>query len=93
MPTIFVASSKIVQEWAGDVGLSKSIFKLGVSETSAEDAIATFNAERYAGGDDWKLVKKQKADDADRTQALKKRGHDVLRPDHSGIKERQARRH
>ncbi|HEY7689195.1 MAG TPA: hypothetical protein VH835_10900 [Dongiaceae bacterium] len=65
MPTIFVASSKIVQEWAGDVGLSKSIFKLGVSETSAEDAIATFNAERYAGGDDWKLVKKQKADDAD----------------------------
>lgn len=65
MPTIFVASSKIVQEWAGDVGLSKSIFKLGVSETSAEDAIAAFNFERYAGGDDWKLVKKQKADDAE----------------------------
>jgi hypothetical protein len=63
MPTIFVAISKTVQEWAGDVGLSKSIFKLGVSDDSAEDAVAAYNAEKFAAADDWKLVKKQKIDD------------------------------
>jgi len=62
MPTIFVASSKTVQEWAGDVGLSKSIFKLGVNDDSADEAVAALNAERFAGADDWKLVKKQTID-------------------------------
>lgn len=62
MPTIFVASSKTVQEWAGDVGLSKNIFKLGVSDDSADEAVAALNAERFAGADDWKLVKKQAAE-------------------------------
>jgi len=61
MPTIFVASSKTVQEWAGDVGLSKSIFKLGVSEDTAEAAIETMNAEAYAAVGDWVLIKKQAA--------------------------------
>ena len=61
MPTIFVASSKIVQEWAGDVGLSKNIFKLGVSEDTAEAAIETMNAEAYAAVGDWVLIKKQAA--------------------------------
>jgi hypothetical protein len=62
MPTIFVASSKTVQEWAGDVGLSKNIFKLGLSDDSADEAVAALNTERFAGADDWKLVRKQAAD-------------------------------
>jgi len=62
MPTIFVASSKTVQEWAGDVGLSKNIFKLGLSDDSADEAIAALNTESFAGADDWKLVKKQPGD-------------------------------
>lgn len=70
MPTIFVATSKTVQEWAGDVGLSKSIYKLGVSDETAEAAVETMNTERYAGVDDWKLVKKQAIDDGAQEEAV-----------------------
>jgi hypothetical protein len=70
MPTIFVASSKIVQEWAGDVGLSKNIFKIGVSEETAEAAIEAMNAEAYAGAGDWVLIKKQAADGAEEAELI-----------------------
>jgi hypothetical protein len=74
MPTIFVASSKTVQEWAGDVGLSKNIFKLGVSDDSADEAVAALNAERFAGADDWKLVKKQPADSGKEEELIARLG-------------------
>jgi hypothetical protein len=53
MATIFVATSKGLQDWAGDVGLGKSIYKLGVIEDGTpEEALAGF-----AGHSDWKVLK------------------------------------
>ncbi len=70
MPTIYVASSRTVQEWAGDVGLSKNIFKIGVGEDTAEAAIEAMNAETYAGVGDWVLIKKEKAGSADEAELI-----------------------
>jgi hypothetical protein len=70
MPTIFVASSKTIQEWAGDVGLSKNIFKIGVGDDTAESAIETMNSENYAGVGDWVLIKKEKASSAEEAELI-----------------------
>jgi hypothetical protein len=53
MATIFVAVSKGLQDWAGDVGLGKVVYKLGVVEDGTpEEALAGF-----AGHNDWKVLK------------------------------------
>lgn len=70
MPTIYIASSKTLQEWAGDVGLGKNVYKLGVSEESAENAIAALNAESFAGVEDWKLVRKKAVDRGSEDEAI-----------------------
>jgi hypothetical protein len=59
MPTVYVAASKELGKWGADVGISKHLFKLGVTDASAEEAVADLNASAYAGQADWKLVKKQ----------------------------------
>ena len=67
MPTVFIAHSKQVAAWGGDVGLGKNIFLLSVAE-SADDATA-FLAGKPCGGEDWTLVKKEEVAEAD-AQAL-----------------------
>ncbi|MGH6933321.1 MAG: hypothetical protein ACREEE_12915 [Dongiaceae bacterium] len=62
MPVLYVATSKNLSKWASDVGLSKFIYKVGVAEEKAEEAIAALNAEAFAGESDWTLVKKQAID-------------------------------
>ncbi len=59
MPLLYVATSKNLSNWASDVGLTKFIYKIGVAEGKAEEAVAALNDQAVAGEADWKLVKKQ----------------------------------
>lgn len=69
MPVIFVAHSKQIAQWGGDVGLGKNLFLLAVTEddTQAADFLKT----RPCGADDWLMLKKQETlqDDAAPLQA------------------------
>lgn len=57
MPVIYVATSKANQEWGADVGLGKSLFKVGVTDDEPERAVAGF-----AGQTDWKVLKTEPVD-------------------------------
>ena len=65
MPTILVAKSDALQAWAVDVGLTKHVFWVGVSEEPAKVAVASLNARRLAGRDDWRLLGQRAVDQAD----------------------------
>jgi hypothetical protein len=69
MSVIYVARSKGLCEWAGDVGLTKHVFKVGVAET-AKAAIKALNDARAAGQDDWTLVRDADAGDMTEADAL-----------------------
>jgi len=55
MATIFVARSAELAKWASDVGLSKHVYKLGVTEAPIKEAVSA----GWAGFGGWSLVKKQ----------------------------------
>ena len=65
MATVFVAKSQGLAKWGNDVGLSKHVYKIGVTDEKAEDAIATLNQTSCAGQDDWRLLKRQDVEDVD----------------------------
>lgn len=56
MATIYVAKSKTLQAWGGDVGLGKNLYKIGVMEDGAP---ADLLAAGLAGVTDWELVQTQ----------------------------------
>ena len=62
MPVIFVASSKTLSNWGASVGISKSLYKVGLAD-DAQAAIEAMNAAGVAAADDWKLVKAADAGD------------------------------
>jgi hypothetical protein len=62
MATIYVAASKALGEWAEEVGLTKHVYKVGVTEDSADEAVKALNAQETAGQTDWKLLAKGKGD-------------------------------
>lgn len=70
MPTLYVAASKELGKWGAEVGISKHLYKLGVAEGSAEEAVAALNQTAYAGQSDWKLVKKQEVENLSEPAAL-----------------------
>ena len=70
MPTIYVAKSDSLQNWASDVGLTLHVYKLGVSEDSGEMAVEELNAASHAGRTDWQLLAEEKVEAADETAAL-----------------------
>ncbi|MEK7245163.1 MAG: hypothetical protein AAB223_04005 [Pseudomonadota bacterium] len=74
MTVIYVARSKGLSEWAGDVGLTKHVFKVGVAQTSGEDAVKALNDERVAGQDDWTLLQEKDAGALTEEQALARLG-------------------
>jgi hypothetical protein len=65
MPVVFVASSRDLGKWGADVGLTKHIYKLGVAEESAEDAVNAMNENATGGFSDWKLLKNETLEGAD----------------------------
>ena len=58
MSDLYVAMSKGLQSWAGDVGLTKHVYKLGVAPDDADAAVTLLNERRFGGRADWKLVRK-----------------------------------
>jgi hypothetical protein len=72
MSTIYVATSKELQEWGADHGLTKHLYKLGVAEGKAQEAVDALNAEKHGGRADWKLLKAEKAEGIDEGIAIKR---------------------
>jgi hypothetical protein len=64
--TIFVARSKTLSQWGYDVGLSKNIYKIGLTDGPVKDAIA----KGWAGETDWVLVKKQEGVEGESEDAI-----------------------
>ena len=76
MGILYVATSKNLASWAADVGLTKHVYKLGVAEGTADDAIKALNDDGFAGESDWRLLNQQEVDDpqeADAVESLAKK--------------------
>ena len=70
MPTVFVAKSESLQNWASDVGLTQHVYKLGVTDHGGAAAVDALNAASHAGRADWQLLAEQEADALDEKTAL-----------------------
>ena len=81
MGTIFAAKSKSLQDWGSDIGQSKHLYAVGLSEEKAADAVAAWNVSSYAGQSDWTLLAHQPTDAVDETAALDKLAERVNRLD------------
>ena len=62
MATIYVAKSKSLQKWGSEVGLTKHLYKVGVTHDSAEAAVEELNKTDHGGRNDWRLIRKQEID-------------------------------
>ncbi|MBL8631204.1 MAG: hypothetical protein JNM81_16340 [Rhodospirillaceae bacterium] len=58
MGVVYVAKSAALQEWGADVGISKNIYKVGVTDDAAEMA-KTLNETSVLGQADWKIIAKR----------------------------------
>ncbi len=68
MSTLYVATSKTLQEWGADVGLGKNLYKVGLAvEVTPDQDVAGL-----AGQSDWKVLKTQSVDWADDTGLLER---------------------
>jgi hypothetical protein len=63
MTILYVASSKGLANWGSDHGLTKHVYKIGVTDGAPEAAIEELNASQHAGQEDWKLAKKAEIDE------------------------------
>jgi hypothetical protein len=61
MTTVFVARSANLGKWASDVGLSKHVYKIGVTEGDPKAVLS----EAWAGESDWTIVAAREAEAAD----------------------------
>jgi len=68
MATIYVARSARLSDWASDVGLSKHVYKVGITD---EDP-AQLLARGLAGETDWTVVKKQDAGELSEEGAIER---------------------
>jgi len=55
MATLYVARSATLSDWGLDVGLSKHLYKIGLTDEPVKALVAT----GWAGLSDWSLVRKQ----------------------------------
>ena len=70
MAEIYVARSAKFSKWASDVGLSKNVFKVGVTDEPLKELIAA----GWAGETDWTLVKKEPAEELDEETVIARLG-------------------
>lgn len=70
MPILYVARSGKLGRWASDVGLGKTIYKVGVAEGDPK-ALATAG---WAGETDWTIVRKTAVEDLSEAEALDRLG-------------------
>ncbi|HEX9463557.1 MAG TPA: hypothetical protein VGB82_13245 [Alphaproteobacteria bacterium] len=73
MATIYVSRSQNLQQWGSDVGLTAHLYKVAVTNDSAESAVESLNAAKFCGESDWRLVKAQSAE-IDEATALERLG-------------------
>jgi hypothetical protein len=62
MAVIYVARSANLSRWASDVGLSKNVFKVGVTDLPAKELKEMVQAAGWAGESDWTVAGKQEAE-------------------------------
>lgn len=74
MTLLYVASSKALGEWGAEVGLTKHLYKVGLSEDDASAVAAALNAAKHAGRDDWKLLKGHAVEGIDEAHVLERLG-------------------
>ena len=70
MTVLYVATSKNLAGWAADVGLTKQVYKVGVAEGPADDAIKALNDDGFAGESDWRLLQQQEVDGLEEVAAI-----------------------
>lgn len=58
MGVIYVARSARLSQWASDVGLSKHVFKVGITEEPVKPLVQA----GWAGETDWTLIRQQDAE-------------------------------
>jgi len=68
MAIFYVARSAALGKWASDVGLSKHIFKIGVTDEDPKALVA----QGWAGETDWALVKKQAVEALSEEEAIRR---------------------
>ena len=68
MATIYVARSGKLGKWASDVGLSKHVYKIGVSDEPVKPLVAS----GWAGETDWTLVKQQPVEGLGEAEAIER---------------------
>ena len=64
MPVVYVAASKTLSDWGSSVGISKSLYKIGLAD-DGKAAVADLVVGKVAAAEDWKLVKAAEAGDLD----------------------------
>lgn len=70
MTILYVAKSQSLCKWGASVGVTKYLYKVGVTEDTAEAAVKALNDTRHGGETDWKLIKKQEAEGIDEAAAI-----------------------
>jgi hypothetical protein len=68
MGVIYVARSARLGKWASDVGLSKHVFKIGLTDEPVKPIVEA----GWAGENDWTLVKKQDVDGLGEEEIIKR---------------------
>ena len=72
MAVVYAAFSKTLAEWGAEVGLTKHIYKLGVSADPAAAAVEALNNAQHAGAGDWKLLSKRELGGADESALIER---------------------
>ncbi|WP_291829645.1 hypothetical protein [Bosea sp. (in: a-proteobacteria)] len=89
MPLLFVASSKSLAEWGASVGLTKHIYKVGLTDAAKEKIAETLNAGKHAGREDWKLLAQRPGELDDEAEIIERvcKRERLISPDiYPGIK-------
>ena len=68
MAILYVARSTNASKWASDVGLSKHIFKVGVTDDDVKELVA----KGWAGETDWTVVKSQTVEGVSEAEAIER---------------------
>src|SRR5262249_11498638 len=67
MGQVYVAMSPLMQEWGGDVGISKHVYSVPFTDETPEEAVAALNESGYGGQKDWALIGARALDGMDET--------------------------
>ncbi len=74
MPSIYVALSPAMQEWGGDVGISKHLYKVGYTDDDPKAAVQALNNEGYGAQKDWMLIGSREGEGLDEAALLVRLG-------------------